>query len=77
MEIKYIKLTPDEIKELDVHKCQRVLAENMNTLSDIGNELFIWTGKLGEAKIKVDQLKNAKDTIVEINRAIKSIVQGG
>jgi hypothetical protein len=77
MEIKYQKLTPEEIQELNVHKCQRIMAENVNVLADIGNELFIWSGKLAEAKIKVDQLKHTKDVIVEINRALAKVIQYG
>jgi len=75
MEIK--KLTPDEIQELSVDAAQRVIAENTSILSDIDNEMFIAVGELGESRIKVEQLKNNKSTIIEINRALKSVISGG
>jgi hypothetical protein len=77
MEITINKLTPQEIQELNVHAAQRILAENTNILNDINNALFIATQKLGEARIEVEQLKNAKNTIVEINRALKAMIQNG
>ncbi len=77
MEIKIQKLSPKEIQELDVHAAQRILAENTNILNDINNELFIAIQKLGEARIAVEQLKNAKSTIVEINRALARVIQNG
>ena len=75
MEIK--KLTPEEIQELNVHAAQRILAENSNLLVDIGNALFVASRELGEAQIKVAQLKYYKDVIVEQNRAIKSVIGHG
>jgi len=75
MEIK--KLNPQEIQELNVHAAQRVLAENANLLVDIDNELFIATQQLGEARIKVEQLKNKKSTVIEQNRALKSVISNG
>jgi len=75
MEIK--KLTPEEIKELNVHAAQRVLAENSNILVDIGNALFVASRKLGEARIEVEQLKCYKDVVIEQNRALKSVISHG
>ena len=75
MEIK--KLTPEEIQELNVHAAQRILAENSNLLVDIGNALFVASRELGEAQIKMAQLKHYKDVIVEQNRAIKSVIGHG
>jgi len=71
------KLTPQEIQELNVHAAQRILAENSNLLADIGNSLFIASRELGEARIKVEQLKNYKEIITEQNRALKSVISGG
>lgn len=75
--IEPIKLTPEEIQELNVHAAQRILAENSNLLIDLDNELFIATQKMGEARIKVDQLKHRKNTIIEQNRALKSVISNG
>ncbi len=71
------KLTPEEIKELNVHAAQRIIAGNSNLLGDIGNELFVVSRELGEAQIKVAQLKHYKDVITEQNRALKSVISGG
>jgi len=75
IEIK--KLTPQEIQELNVHAAQRILAENSNILVDIGNALFIASQQLGEARIKVEQLKHYKDVVTEQNRALKSVIGHG
>lgn len=75
--VKINRLTPEEIQELNVHAAQRILAENTNILNDINDELFTATQKLGEARIQVEQLKHAKNTVIEINRALKSVIQGG
>jgi len=75
--IEPIKLTPEEIAELNVHAAQRILAQNSNLLIDLDNELFIATQKMGEARIKVDQLKHRKNTIIEQNRALKSVISNG
>jgi len=75
MEIQ--KLTSEEIQELNVHAAQRLLAGNSNKLADIGSDLFTATQELGEARIKVEQLKHYKDIITEQNRAIKAVISGG
>jgi hypothetical protein len=75
--VKINRLTSEEIAELNVHAAQRILAKNTNILNDINNELFEATQKLGEARIQVEQLKHAKNTVIEINRALKSMVQNG
>jgi len=75
MEIK--KLTVEEIQELNVHAAQRMIAGNTTILADIGNELFTATKELGEAQIKVIQLKHYKDSVTEQNRALKSVISGG
>jgi len=75
MEIQ--KLTSEEIQELNIAAAQRILAGNSNLLADIGNALFTATQELGEARIKVEQLKHYKDVVTEQNRALKSVIQGG
>jgi len=75
--IKIQKLTPNEIQELNVHAAQRILAENSNVLIDIDNDLFVALRELGEARIKVDQLKNKKSAVIEQNRALKSVISHG
>ena len=71
------KLTASEIAELQVEKALRILAENSNLITDIESELFDSIGEAGKWKIKVDQLKSLKNTIIEQDRALKSVVQNG
>jgi len=71
------KLTAQEIQELNVHAAQRMMLENINLLIDLEKELFDATRNLGEGRIKVEQLKNYKNTIVETNRALKAVIQSG
>jgi hypothetical protein len=74
---KIKKLTPEEIQELNNHAAQRIIAHNSNLLADIGNALFVASQELGEAQIKVAQLKHYKDVITEQNRALKSVIKDG
>ena len=71
------KLTSEEIQELNVHAAQRMIAENVNILADLGSEIFTASGNFGKAKIELDRLKYCKDIITEQNRALKSVVSGG
>ena len=75
MEIQ--KLTSQEIQELNVHKAQQRMLENNNLLIDLEGEIFDWTGKLGEARIELERRKSMKSTIVEMQRAIKAVIQSG
>ena len=76
-EIHIKKLTADEIQELNVHAAQRILAENSNTLADLGSQLYDASAELGKARVRCEQLKLYKDIITEQNRALKSVMQGG
>jgi len=75
MEIQ--KLTPEEIQTLQVEAAQRILALNVNILAEANNELFLALRELGEARIKVEQIKNKKSTVIEQNRALKAVIQNG
>lgn len=71
------KLTSEEIQELNVHAAQRMIAENVNILADIGSAIFTASGNFGKARIELEQLKHYKDIITEQNRALKSVVSSG
>ena len=75
MDIK--KLTIDEIQSLQVDAAMRIIAENSNLLVEINNEMFTALTELGQARIKVEVLKENKSTIIEQIRALKTIVQSG
>lgn len=74
---KIQKLTAQEIRELSFDRALRIIEENTNTLGEIERELFDEIGQLGRHKISVDQLKSLKTTIIEMNRALKSVVENG
>lgn len=75
--MKIQKLTSQEIQELNVHAAQQRMLENNNLLIDLEGEIFDWTGKLGEARIELDRRKSMKSTIVEMQRALKVVVNNG
>lgn len=75
MEIE--KLTPQQIAELDVYAAQEKLLTISNLLIDIDKEMFLAVQDLGNARVKVEQLKNSKSTLVEINRALSKVIQSG
>lgn len=74
---KIQKLTAQEIQELNVHAAQRMMLENTNLLIDLEKELFDATRNLGECRIKCEQLKSYKSTLVETNRALGKVIQSG
>jgi len=71
------KLTAEQIRELNVDEAQRIISENVNTLADVEAELFDSIGEYGKWKIKVEQLKSLKSTIVEMNRGLGKVVSNG
>ena len=46
-------------------------------LVENNDEMFTAITELGQAKIRVDILKHKHDTIVEQNRALKSVISNG
>ena len=66
-----------EASSLDVSASQRLIARNTQLLSMINSEALHWTSVMGHARLEMDKLKLAKNTIVEINRALKTIVDNG
>ena len=77
MDYKIQRLTAQEIQELSFDRAIRIMEENVNTLGDIETELYNEIGLSGKHRIKVDQLKSIKTTLIEMNRALKSVVQNG
>lgn len=75
MEIK--KLTIDEIQSLQVDAAMRIIAENSNLLVEINGDMFTALNELGQARLKVEVLKEKKNTIIEQNRALKTVIQNG
>ena len=71
------KLTIQEIAELNVHAAQRKLAEITILLAQLDGEMFESIQVLCNARVKVEQQKNTKNTLIEIARALKSVIQSG
>lgn len=77
MQIKIKTLTPEEIQTLQVDQALRLLGENASLLNQLNAEIGQAIQELGQAKVKLDKLRNDKQTIIEINRALKVIAQNG
>lgn len=75
MEIQ--KLTIEEIQTLQVDAAMRIIAGNSNLLVEINNEMFTALNELGQARIKVEVLKEKKSSIIEQNRALKTVISNG
>jgi len=75
MEIQ--KLTIEEIQTLQVDAAMRIIAANSNLLVELNSEMFTALNELGTARIKVEVLKEKKSTIIEQNRALKSVIENG
>ena len=75
MEIQ--KLTIEEIQSLQVDAAMRIIATNSNLLVEVNCEMFTALNELGQARIKVEVLKEKKSTIIEQNRALKVVIQNG
>ena len=71
------KLTIEEIQTLQVDAAMRLIATNSNLLVELNNEMFTALNELGQARIKVEVLKEKKSTIIEQNRALKVVIQNG
>ena len=71
------KLTIEEIQTLQVDAAMRIIATNSNLLIEVNNEMFTALSELGQARIKVEVLKEKKSTIIEQNRALKTVISNG
>ncbi len=70
-------LTIEEIQSLQVDAAMRIIASNSNLLVEVNNEMFTALNELGQARIKVEVLKEKKSSLIEQCRALKTIVQSG
>ena len=71
------KLTIEEIQTLQVDAAMRIIATNSNLLIEVNGEMFTALNELGQARIKVEVLKEKKSTIIEQNRALKTVISNG
>ena len=68
-------LTPEEIQTLQVDAALRLIGENTVHLSRLNIQIGQAISELGNAKVKLDQLKNDKSTLIELQRALKVICE--
>lgn len=73
MQIK--TLTTQEIETLQVDAALRLIGEYSTQLTVINQKISQAIMALGKAKIKLDCLKNDKDTLIEMVRALKVIIE--
>lgn len=72
---KIVTLTPEEIQSLQGDAALRLMGENTRTLTEINAELGQALIEWGQAKLKVDTLREEKRTIIEINKALGAIAK--
>jgi hypothetical protein len=77
MTYKIPKLTRNEIETLQVDAAMRTMGNLSNSLVEINQELGLAISDLGQARVKVEKLKADKQTVVELMRALKVLVQSG
>lgn len=75
--MKIEKLTKEEIQTLQVDAALRLLGTYTNQLADLNGEIGQAIIERGKADIKLQQLRNDKNTIVEMCRNLKVISNNG
>jgi len=69
-------LSPEEIETLDVAAAQRRMAQNANALIEINVVLMRAEYELSKWRSLVTRAKGLKSTVIEVNRALKSLLVG-
>ena len=75
--MKLKTLTPHEIESLQVDAALRLIGTNSTILCDLNQQIGQAIIEKGKADIKLQQLKNDKQTVIEFNRSLKVIVECG
>lgn len=74
---KIPKLTNEEIQTLQVDAALRMVGKLTNVLVEINKELGMAISELGQSRVKVEKLKADKQTVIELQRALKVMVLSG
>lgn len=69
--MEFKTLTPTEIETLQVDATLRLIGEYTVLLPKINNDIGQALSELGQAKIKLDQARNDKQTVIEMLRGLK------
>jgi len=70
-------LTREEIQTLQADAAMRVMGELTLAITEINQEFGFAISALGNARVKVEKLKADKQTVIELMRALKVLVQNG
>jgi uncharacterized protein YhaN len=73
--IVFKTLTPEEIQTLQVDAALRLIGEYTVHLSRLNIQIGQAIMNLGNAKMQLDQLKNDKQTLIEMLRSLKVICE--
>jgi len=76
-EYKIQTLSSKEIQELQVDQALRIIGTNSQALIEVNNLIGQAIVKKSKADMELQQLKNDKSVIVEINRALKVMCNNG
>ncbi len=68
-------LTPEEIQTLQVDAALRLIGEYTALLAKFGCQIGEAIIEKGKANIALDQLKNDKQTLIEMLRGLKVLVE--
>ena len=68
-------LTPDEIQTLQVDAALRLIGEYTVIISRLNREIGEAICEKGQAEVKLQQLRNDKQTIIEMLRSLKVIAE--
>ncbi|MDD3947405.1 MAG: hypothetical protein PHI19_06160 [Clostridia bacterium] len=71
--IEFPVLTPEQINTLQVDAAIRLIGEYTVILTRINKQVRDQMLQFGQAKMKLDELKNDKQTLIELMRAVKVI----
>ena len=68
-------LTAEERQTLQVDAALRLQADNTQALVDIGEEIGQAMIEFGQAKLKLDRLREEKRTVIEIQKSLSMIIK--
>ncbi len=74
--LKLDELSPEELQSMTAQEAMVRLQRNVDLLAKVNNLLLVASEELGKWRIRVEQLKHTKNTIIEQNRALKEILKG-
>jgi hypothetical protein len=68
-------LTAEERQTLQVDAALRLQADNTQVLADLNDEIGQAMIEFGQAKLKLDRLREEKRTVIEIQKSLAMIIK--